>query len=141
MKISEAISKLDLTKGQPTHDIDSFSESLGVLDHLGYSEEFSKRVTCYSVQDWLCTDTVVGTFVYYMDGLPVALSIQTARKTDKEIWFLSKEAAQKMREFIQSVMPDHYEPEIVSLDEELPDFSETHNYPNSFFSEFGQRVS
>jgi len=140
MKISEAISRLDLTKGQPTHDIDSFSSALGFLSNLGYSEDFSARVTCYEVQTWQCTDTIVGTFIYYMDGSPVAVTIQTGRKSDKEVLFLSKEAAQKMREFIQSIMPDDYDPEIVSLDEELPDYSETHKYPNNFFSEFGKEV-
>ncbi len=140
MKISEAISKLDLTKGRPTHDIDSFSEALGFLDHVGWSEEFSKRVVCHSVQDWLCTDTIVGTFIYYMDDQPVAVTFQTGRKNDKEVLFFSKEAAQKMREFIQSVMPDHYDPEIVSLDEELPDFRENYKCLNNFFSEFGQQV-
>jgi hypothetical protein len=119
MKISEAISKLDLTKGQPTHDIDSFSQALGFRDSVGWSDEFSARVTCYSVQDWMCTDSIVGTFIYYMDGAPVAVSIQTGRRNDKEVFFLSKEAAQKMREFIQSLMPDKYDPEIVSLEEEL----------------------
>jgi hypothetical protein len=140
MKISEAISKLDLTQGRPTHDIDSFSSALGFLDHLGWSKEFSARVTCYEVQTWRCSDTIVGTFVHYMDGIPVAVTIQTGRKNDTEVLFLSKEAAKKMREFIQSIMPDNYDPEIVSLDEELPDFSETHKYPDNFFSEFGKKV-
>jgi hypothetical protein len=139
MKISEAISKLDLTKGHPTHDIDSFSEALGFLGHLGYSEEFSKRVTNYSVQDWQCGDTVVGTFIYYMDDQPVAVSIQTARENNKEVFFFSEDAAQKMRELIQSLMPDDYVPGIVSLDEELPDFK-LDRYDGDFFREFGKRV-
>ncbi len=38
-----------------------------------------------------------------MDGEPLATSIQNARKSDKDIRFVSREAAEKVRNFIVSL--------------------------------------
>lgn len=83
-------------------DIDDFSSVLN-LSVCGYSPEFNQDVKGYFIYHWLCTDTHVGTACYFLNDELVAVSQQDARKSDKNIFFVSKEAADKMRSYILSL--------------------------------------
>lgn len=142
MKVSEALSKIDLTTGRPAYDIEAFAEALGVDLRTNWSEVFNQRITQYPIQEWMCTDTLVGIHAYFMDGEPVAISVQVGRKRRKEIDFLSKEAADKVRSLLLTLLArEASEPSIISLDKDLPDFAEDHSYAGYFFTQFGKRVS
>ena len=75
------------------------------LGWVDYSEEFETRVEKFYVvgANWICTDTRVGLAVYMVDGEPVAISAQSARKSSEDVEFVSVEAAKKVREFILSL--------------------------------------
>lgn len=141
MKVREALSKIDLTTGKPTYDIEAFVRNLNLDVQINWSDAFCERVTQYPIQEWMCTDTLVGIHAYFMDGEPIAISVQTARKNCKDIAFLSKEAADKITAFILTLARSPDEPELVSLDAELPDFTEDHGGQGCFFTQFGQRIS
>lgn len=65
-----------------------------------WDKEFSSRMRKLWLASWICTDTRVGLAVYELDGRPVAVSTQSARKNDEAIHFLSKESAEQVRKVI-----------------------------------------
>jgi hypothetical protein len=102
MKLRDLIARADPAEATTNYDPDLFCAALGV-EPLGYDETFIARVTSVFVQKWLCTDTWVGLQVHYLDGEPVAVSWQNARKSDIELWFVSANAAERMRGFLLSL--------------------------------------
>lgn len=84
-------------------------------------EEFENRVKGFWLVKWLCTDTWVGTAVYYLDWDPICCAVKNCRKCDPHFFFVSKEAAFKMREFLLSLR-DEDEPEFELIAKEIPDY-------------------
>lgn len=123
MKTIEALRRVDRSaKNHTDPDVDGFCEELGVPGYFGWSEEFNEKVKGYWLTKWYCTDTWVGTVVYYMDGEPVAVSHQEARKSSPEYQFVSEEAASKIRELLFSLLTEEAPTyEIVDLDLEIPE--------------------
>lgn len=103
MKLSEAITRVNKKDIEDCYEIEIFSRILG-LDYYGYVTSIPQHLKCVYLTKWMCTDTWVGTRVYFLDDEPVAISYQSARKSDECVDFLSVEAANKMREFILSLM-------------------------------------
>ena len=64
---------------------------------------FGQRVTTADLITWLCTDTQVGLYAYYFDNELVAISYQSARKSDLNLFWVSTELREKMREFVLSL--------------------------------------
>jgi len=62
--------------------------------------EFEARLKGYYVIKWICTDSWVGAWAVYLDGQPLALGHQTARKNGVNYKFVSKEAVDRFRAFI-----------------------------------------
>lgn len=120
MKLRELIQNVDRsTKNEDDADIDAFCQALDINEWLGWNKEFDKRVKGYALTQWLCTDTHVGFNVYYMDDRPVAVSTQSARKSDVQISFVSVEAAQQVKDFILSLVgKDEFNPILCDLEEE-----------------------
>lgn len=104
-------------------DIDDFSRAANAEVYLGWSEEWDKRVKGYWVQRWLCTDTWVGRRVYFLDGEPLAVSWQSARKSPEDIEFVSVEMADKCRKFIYELHGEG-EPsyDLCNMDEDIAEF-------------------
>lgn len=109
-----------------SHDssIDEFCMALDINTMLGWSEEFSKRVREHYLIKWYCTDTWVGTCVYYMDDEPIAISTQDARKSDKIYEFISEEAASKVRDFILELIAKDYPPcyDLIDMNKDVDEF-------------------
>lgn len=59
--------------------------------------ERSGRVKQYAVREWLCTDTMVGLYLYLIDDEPVCLMYQSGRKCYPEWTFLSEDALKKTK--------------------------------------------
>jgi len=119
MKILDAIKNVDKSYNNETEaDFSDFCRELGIVDGIGYYTEFAERVRGYYLIKWICTDTWVGTIVYFLDNEPIAVSTQNARKSDTNYAFVSKEAANKMRDFILSII-DKEENEVGVLDPEI----------------------
>jgi hypothetical protein len=51
----------------------------------------------------MCTDTIVGLAVYYYNNGPVAISTQTARKSDEILKFIDLNKAKIIKDLIQSL--------------------------------------
>lgn len=96
--------------------IDVFGQVLGIYD-VSWSDEFSERMKKHWVVSWLCTDTVVGLAVYFLDGEPVATSSQRCRKCDEQIDFISKEAREKTRQAVNQYTT--HDDNFANLDEEI----------------------
>lgn len=126
MKLRDAIEKLDRSDKNKSHaNIDHFMSALDMSNYLGWDERFEEKVQMYWIQSWLCTDMMVGTAVYYMDGELIAFSHQTARRSNCEVYFVSENAAKKVRAFLATLIDEQRnDPQIISLDTEIPDYTE-----------------
>lgn len=125
MKLIDAINKVDRSP-KNTHNscISEFCDALEITDSLGWSDVFSKRVKQHYLIKWYCTDTWVGTCVYYMDDKPIAVSTQFARKSDTNYHFISEEAADKVLTFIRSLEKEdrvHHQRSLIEEDQEIDD--------------------
>ncbi|MGZ3922003.1 MAG: hypothetical protein ACXVC7_17005 [Bacteroidia bacterium] len=117
MKLIDALKQVDKSeKNSTTPDFQDFCDELGIQDYSGWNEKFNERVKGYYVQKWLCTDTWVGLIAYYFDGELVAGSFQSARKSDTNYEFVSKELAYKVINFIISII-EQEEPNFNIIDE------------------------
>lgn len=85
-----------------TSDIETFSSLFGIS--LYWNDEFSKRMLKHWITSWVCTDTKVGLAVYCLDNVPVAISTQTARKSEERIKFVSEEARIEVFKCVVSYM-------------------------------------
>jgi hypothetical protein len=103
-------------------DLEGLERELSTGTYLGWSEEFNGRMRVSPVNAWLCTDTIVGVFAYYFDGVFVALSFQSARKSGTEFCWVSEFAAYGVRECIRRLADDDFKVELIDRDEELPSF-------------------
>jgi len=124
MKLKDAIRLVDKSENNSSYtDIDDFSKAAHADVYIGWSEEWNNRVKGYWLIRWMCTDTWVGKRVYFLDDKPVAVSMQTARKSCECIDFLDKESAEAVRKFIFEISAEG-EPEfdIADQDEEVADF-------------------
>lgn len=121
MKLGDMIKRVDRSEANYTEAyLYDFCEVLDIQDYVGKYDEFSNRVKGYYLSKWLCTDTWIGTIVYYMDDIPVAVSAQYARKNEKDIYFVSKETAAKVKEFILTLVESPEVP-LCDLEEEFED--------------------
>lgn len=106
MKLWEAIYSIDRSQSNTVRpDLEHFCEVLG-LDRWDYGSNedvFEARMTAYWLNNWCCTDTTVGTRVYFLDGEFVAIGYQSARKNPNDITFVSNAAAIQVRDFILSL--------------------------------------
>lgn len=120
MTFQELFDSLDLTKLEPaSYHVGVFEDALSTGTYFGWSSDFGQRVQVIPVNTWICTDTEVGLYVFFMDMQPVAVSYQSARRNDTSVYWLDEEAPNKMWEFIRSL---EKEPSYIklSLTEDVP---------------------
>jgi len=96
MKLSEIIATTN-PKLDTWVDINDLAVEFGINDTFYGSQD---RLTCRFFQVWQCTDTWVGGRVYFLDGEPVCISFQSARKSDENFQWISRELADKVRNYI-----------------------------------------
>ena len=66
----------------------------------------SVKTEVVHIQAWICSDTLVGLFLFVVENRPVAVIWQTGRKLERQIAFVDKDA----RSFFQSLW-EKYRPE------------------------------
>lgn len=116
MLLRDAIKNVDRSeKNTEPADIEHFAKIFDI--NISWDSRFGERVKEHYVEKWLCTDTWVGLKAYYFDGEPVAASMQTARKNDVKLEFVSEAAGVKIRDFMLSLMAEREEFKIPVLDE------------------------
>jgi hypothetical protein len=72
--LQQAIANLQRTEANSGYpDVDHFCQALDFFP-MGWNETFSARCKSYWLERWMCTDTMVGTAVVYVDDTPVEVS-------------------------------------------------------------------
>lgn len=85
-----------------------------------FKEEGADRLKAYMLTSWLCTDTWVGTNVYFLDDQPVCITKQSARKSDVNFYWVSLETYHLVRQYICDMMQSvDAHPAVIDLDEEM----------------------
>lgn len=122
MKLSEAIDRINKDDIDSCYDIEVFNSALG-MNCYAYDSIIKERLKYAFLTKWLCTDTWVGVRVYFLDGIAVAVTSQTARKNDEEVEFISASDAERMQRFLlelsQVEQPSF---SVCNLDEEIGEF-------------------
>lgn len=100
-----------VTKKDPD-DIPHFTEAIARLFDMQYLDGNPSwgnwsgdcaerdRLKGYWIHRWMCTDTHVGEMAYFLDDELVLVCAQTARKNDAYIYFVDKEAYEKVKVFM-----------------------------------------
>jgi hypothetical protein len=96
--------KLYLNSGK-TYDVDirDFALILDLPSPPFYVDQ--SRLLKHWYITWICTDTRVGLAVYTLDGVPVAVSTQQARKSEEEIEMISAQAVLNVSDYIMELTP------------------------------------
>lgn len=119
MKISELLTKLDMTKANEDWvDLDSIAQRYMDIYHLPYVAEHELKA--YWLGKHLCTDTDVGYRVYFLRGELIAISCQTARKSDEVFYWVGLDEFKKLQQYVLS-LTETPEINLLDLDEEMPD--------------------
>jgi len=106
MKLIDIANKIDKSqKNESQVDTMEFSSELNYAFY--YVDQ--NRLKAYWIGNWHCTDSYVGYRMYFLDDEPVAVSMQTGRKSNEEFEWLSKELALKVRDYLISLMSDDNE--------------------------------
>lgn len=123
MKIIDLIKNIDKSDQNKNyvniHDFAYEQFSLS-LDH----NVINKNLKCYWLGRWLCTDSYVGYRVYFLNDEAVGISLQEGRKCSENMYWISKEAAIKTKEYILSLMVEEVEDNdyiICDINEDLGD--------------------
>lgn len=104
--LKEVLASLDMNKLERAENLDDFEDDLNTGTYVGWSEKFSDRMSRVPVHEWMCTDTMVGLYVYFFDNEQVAMSYQPARKSDVTITWFSEEKAKEVKDFIVTLAYD-----------------------------------
>lgn len=126
MKLKDVIKNINFEDKNIQSDIDW--EGLGnAIDIPNYWSLWfeQERLKAYFIQQWLCTDSWVGVRAYFLDGKIIAVSSQLGRKMGEDFAFTSKEDAEKLKAYIQSLIneeEDEIKVEILDLEQELKEF-------------------
>ena len=98
MKLIEIANKIDKSERNESYiDLSEIAEMFG-LSLWGYVEQ--DRLKAYHLGPWYCTDSWVGSRLYFFDDEFVAYSFQEGRKCDEKFKWVSKEAVDKVKNFI-----------------------------------------
>lgn len=123
MKIIDIVSKIDKTNPKliTEPDFEELASSCFDIHNLYHSDD--PRLKCYIIDVHQCTDTWVGTRVYFLDDIFVCISKQKYRKSDTEFYFVSDILAQNVKTYLLSLLdedPTYYS--LLNMDEEIDEY-------------------
>lgn len=101
--ISDIIANLDESNVRPYCDLSKLDDELNTGQSFSYFEEAGEHLKQVVINEWICSDTPVGVYAYFLDGEFVAISTQQARKADVSWLWNSKQSAINVRNFILSL--------------------------------------
>ncbi len=105
MKLLDAIRRVDKSERNETHvEADELNNVLGTCVYLGGDDwdSFHSRFKAYWIAPHYCTDTWVGLCALYLDGKPIGVGYQPARKSDMKIRFISEACMRELRDVLLS---------------------------------------
>lgn len=92
--------------------------------HLNYEKPVN--LTTNHLKQWYCTDTWVGIDVIYLNNHPVAITNKKSRKSSVNIYFLSEESKNSVKDYLISIYnnPQDYSDYLTEdeLNEEMGDY-------------------
>lgn len=122
--VREIFERVVKTKdNQDEDDIEGLTEALGIQYHFNrWGDDFAP-LKVYWVAPFRCSSEWVGQRAYFLNDEPIAISVQMARRSEEQFYFVSEEAANKMRMFLYERMAhDNERPvELISFDHDVPD--------------------
>lgn len=135
MKLIDIINNVDKSaKNEDTSvrwDMELFMRELNYsqCNWTLHQPENNIRLRCYWAANHICTDTWVGIRLYFLDDVFVALSTQSARKSDEILEWKDKQSADDVLNYIRSIDTPEEIKEFtpLNLEEELGD-----GYPIGF---------
>lgn len=65
-------------------------------------DDFETRITSKYFDRWVCWDTPVGKHLIYFDDVPVAITVQSARKAEIEWFWLGEDCAKMVEEYFMT---------------------------------------
>ena len=96
------------------------------LDIIHHNYDDPVNLTTNHLKQWYCTDTWVGIDVIYLNNHPVAITNQTDRKCGVNIYFLSEECKNSVKDYLISIYnnPQDYTDYLTEdeLNEEMGDY-------------------
>ena len=102
MKLKEIIKNVDKSDGNTEWVcLTTLGEREFGIFNIEHDEK--KRLKAYWYAKWLCTDSWVGSKVYFLDDKVVAISNQPYRKSDEEFKWISKTARLKIKKYLESL--------------------------------------
>lgn len=121
MKLIDIANRIDKSdKNKAYVDIVSIANELNVdLDCVEQN-----RITAYWIGNWYCTDSWVGYTMYFFDNKPMAFSSQLGRKCDEDFHWFSLEIAEKVKEYLVSLIVEEnkIEVKICDINAEVQDY-------------------
>lgn len=135
MKVRDIIANFTIPQDNGWYDADWDDLCGGRLDSYGYDyQKFVNAVKEYHIVSWICTDTRVGLSIIALNGEIVGMGYQSARKSGKDIEYVSKDAYNKLQEFMLTCLPSE-ECSILDMDEEV-EFPQNNEWRTVEFSHF-----
>ena len=110
MKVSELIKGIDsFQKNKYNPELTELFHAIfdmnGCDPYFVIQDENDQRMCYYEVETWICTDTQVGMFLWVLDDEPVCIDYRPYRKSFKQFLWLSKEAFDKTKKYMEKFIP------------------------------------
>jgi len=105
VKIRELITETLAKKDIHWTSIHKFLEEFGQYSYPSIDQH--EDLKCYAIHTWVCTDTLVGYFLYTFKDEPCCITSQTGRKNDVYFHWISEEKYFEVLKFcLQFVQPE-----------------------------------
>ena len=89
------------------------------LDVCHHNYDDPSKLTTNHLKQWYCTDTWVGIDVIYLNNIPVAITNQVGRKMNVNIYFLSEEYKNSVKDYLISLYNNQQDCDDCLTDDEL----------------------
>ena len=100
MKIKDIVNSVNKSYANKSYvNIQNIAESMGIFDVWSDDE----RLSSYFIGNWNCSGTYVGYRVYFLDDNPVAITTQLGRKCSEVFEWLSIDAYNCVKKYLQSL--------------------------------------
>lgn len=99
-EIDKILKEIDSTKKEDWVWLGDIGQKEFGIEEFSIDHDKNKRISATPYYTWICTDTRVGIFVYYLDEEPVMISFRPYRKWDNQYYWISKESYEKTKEYM-----------------------------------------
>lgn len=133
MKLRDLIEGVDKGVVLEGWDLTPLHQELGADDWVQYKVDLNDPFpdfTRATLHEWICTDTMVGVYMYFWKGEFLAATSQDGRKCPVTVTFASREIALRFKEYMDSLL--------VKEEIEIPVFSDYEDEMGEGFRVYGE---